>query len=297
MQYILYLDKLFNNYEVDMNRLLYLIVILLFFQDVGFSQGFYTRFRERKFSVMGGVGTSTYFGDVAVPGVRVDLTPAFELKTQYRFYKYTTARVSITNYTLAAADAVADEDYERAKRDHTFRANNFEFTAQILLYLLPLEGNYYKRPKFNAYGIAGGGFSTNNPKAKFEGSWYNINNVVHNSYQKIIVPVVPFGVGGYYKINPFFNIGIEAVYRKLFTDFVDGIGSESELDTSQFVLPEQEHIANSVAIGTHTDKKDGYFLLTVNFEYYISPLVFKNPARRSQRNMQRRRRSPMRYRK
>lgn len=105
----------------------------------------------------------------------------------------------------------------------------------------------------------------------------------------ILTPVIPMGGGVKFKLGPFFNIALEGAYRKTFTDYLDDV-STTHVDNDE--LYATDPLAATMAdrrpeIGLATvdagfrrgnpDKKDGYFIMNVKIEYFLSPLgLFSN---------------------
>src|SRR5688572_3859549 len=122
-----------------------LILAILGLPFLADAQSFYAIRRNRSLIVMGGVGNSSYFGDLKDP--RKYLDPKFNITggLQYFVNPRISVRTELTYFQLKGDDA-ASEDNSRKRRNLSFESNNFEFTATGAINLLPLGQRFYQRP-------------------------------------------------------------------------------------------------------------------------------------------------------
>jgi hypothetical protein len=260
-------------------RNLYVLIVLVLFANVSFSQSFYAIRKDRAAILVVGTGTSTYFGELANPGDYIDAKPNINAGLQYYFTPRISARAEVTWFTLEGDDSKAD-DGSRKKRNLSFKSNNVEVGFTGAVNLFPNGNRYYRRPYFNVYGFGGVGFIYFNPKAEYQGEKYALQplNTEGADYSRIGL-VIPFGLGARLKAGPNFNIAIEGGYRKLFTDYLDDV-STVHLGPAAFSDPIAAALSDrrpelglaAAPAGTqrgNPDGDDGYFLLNLKVEYYL----------------------------
>lgn len=261
-----------------------LILVLSFTALVSVAQSFYSIRRERSLIAVGGLGTSTYFGELANNGDYIDAKPTLSVGLQYYFTNRIAVRAEAAWFQLQGDDAKAD-DGSRVRRNLSFSSNNFEISTIGLIDFFPKGRRFYQRPGFNLYGFAGVGVSYINPKTEYQGEKVALQPLQTEGvkYSRII-PVVPFGLGARLKAGPFFNIAFEGGYRKTFTDYLDDVSTVHK-DPASFSDPVAAALADrrpelglsAVPAGTQRGNPaddDGYFLFTVKLEYYLSSNFF-----------------------
>jgi hypothetical protein len=260
-------------------RKLLLVITLITIANLTFAQSFYAIRKDRSVILTGGIGTSTYFGELANPGDYIDAKPTINLGLQYYFTPRVSARAELTWFTLAGDDAKAD-DSSRKKRNLSFKSNNVEVGFTGAVNLFPNGNRYYRRPYFNVYGFGGIGFIYFNPKTEYQGKKYALQplNTEGADYSRIGL-VLPFGLGARLKAGPNFNIALEGGYRKTFTDYLDDV-STVHLDPASFsdpvagALSDRRPELGLAAVGAgskrgNSSNNDGYFLLNLKIEYYL----------------------------
>lgn len=244
------------------------------------AQSFYSIRRERSLIAVGGLGTSTYFGELANPGDYIDAKPTLNVGLQYYLNNRIALRSEITWYTLQGDDSKADIESGRWKRNLSFTSSNFEVNATAIFNFFPQGKRFYQRPSLNIYGFAGFGITYFNPKADYQGSKVALQPLKTElvKYSRI-APVIPYGIGARFKAGPFFNISIEGGLRKTFTDYMDDV-STVHVDQSLFNDPIAAALSDRrpeiglplASVGDirgNPDAKDSYMLFTVKVEYYL----------------------------
>ncbi|MFM9840754.1 MAG: DUF6089 family protein [Cyclobacteriaceae bacterium] len=267
-----------------MNNKIYCIVIsLLLLSFLAEAQSFYATKRERSLILTGGLGTSTYLGDLANRTVIPNVDPNINIGLQYYFTNRISARAEVNWFTLAGDDKEATGG-GRNVRNLSFQSSCFELSAVGMVNLFAHGDRYYRRPNYNVYGFAGIGLMYFNPKATYKGTSYALQSLqTEGVAYSLVTPTIPFGLGFRLKVTPQFNISLEAGFRKTFTDYLDDVSTVYQ-DVSAFTGPDA---ATAIALADRRaeidpsvipkagDKRgdptnnDGYILLNAKIEYYL----------------------------
>jgi hypothetical protein len=273
-----------------MTRIGGVLLLLIALGIQAFSQSFYSVRRDRSLILVMGTGTSSYFGELKNDGDFIDAKPNLTVGFQYFFLPRVSGRLEATWFQLSGDDAKAD-DGSRKKRNLSFTSNNFEIALTGNIFLIPQANRYYQRPLFNPYVFVGFGLAYVNPTAKLDGERYSLPPLQTEGvkYSKI-QPVVPFGLGARLKVGPFFNVVIEAGYRKTFTDYLDDVSTvhpdKTGWDPVRSALSDRrpELGLAPYEVGTqrgNPESDDGYFLANIKIEYYLpTPFAIGDPSRR-----------------
>jgi Domain of unknown function (DUF6089) len=269
-------------------RKISLIICLIGIAGTAFSQSFYAARRERSIILTGGLGTSTYYGDMANSSDIIAAQPNINAGLQYYFTNRIGARVELNWFTLAGDDAKADVGSGRDKRGLSFQSSNFELSAVGIVNLFAHGDRYYRRPGFNVYGFAGIALLYFNPRSKdASGNLVALQPLKTEGVDySLVSPAIPYGLGARLKVTPQFNIAVEAGWRKLFTDYLDdlsgsypGLTSFTGPDAAQSQYFSDRRSNTDVNFGTTTgirgnpQNDDAYMLLNMKIEYYL-PLDF-----------------------
>jgi hypothetical protein len=273
---------------------LFLCLALVLVTELVSAQSFYAIRRERALILVGGLGTSTYFGELANDGDYIDAKPTVSAGLQYYFTNRISVRSELTWFQISGDDAEAN-DNSRIRRNLSFISNNFEFNAVGIIQLGPHGQRFYQRPKLNVYGFAGIGLLYFNPKTEYQGEKVVLQPLQTEGvkYSRVI-PTIPYGLGAKLMLSPFMNVSLEAGYRKVFTDYLDDV-STIHLGLGAFNDPLAEALSDrrpelgipAADPGTqrgNSDKKDGYMLLTVKVEYYLPGDLFGNSSKKLYKN-------------
>ncbi len=271
---------------LDMRFLRLVLVLVLFLPEWLGAQSFYAVRRER--SVIGslGLGTATYYGELANPGDYLDAKPAVNIGMQYFLNNRISIRSDLTWFQIEGNDAKAD-DASRVRRNLSFTSNNIELNAMGSINLAPHGQRYYQRPRLNFYATAGVGMLYSNPKAEYQGEKYALQPLQTEGvkYSKFNF-VIPYGLGTRIMLNPFTNLVFEGIFRLTFTDYLDDV-STVHLGSAAFSDPIAAALSDrrpelglpEVAPGTqrgNPDKNDSYMILQAKLEFYIPDDVFWN---------------------
>jgi hypothetical protein len=229
-----------------MRKLSVTLLLIIALMETLSAQNFYSKRRDRTLMFSYGAGISTYHGDMydilydgLSPGPNVGLGLRKKLGSQLSM------RLDVNWYQISAADSLTGASGtlgrsrgrtistdSREIRNLSFRARNFELSAQFIFNLIPIKGSYSRRPLINPYIIAGLGISTNNPKgldSTGSGEWVNLrelNTEVLSEPYSGVVMVVPFGFGLRLRANQFIDILVEGARRFTFSDHLDDVSSD-----------------------------------------------------------------------
>ncbi len=205
------------------------------------------------FSTVGfGVGTSSYYGDMA--GLNKPIESTFKLirySVTGNYTRHFTSRLG-GRASLSWARIVGDDYGMNAKGRNTylphlqrnlhFRNDLFEFSATGIYKLTPDSRTFDRRAQFGAYLFAGIGAVAHTPKARTPsatgagkgGDWVNLRKLNtegqgNPGYEKpysTVALVIPVGLGLRYKINRRFDVTAELSYRFTNTDYLDDVARD-----------------------------------------------------------------------
>ena len=267
-----------------MNRLLLPVFALVFacLANDALGQSFYAVRKERSLIANLGTGTANYFGEMVNPNELGKTRYNIVLGAEYYFNNRISGRAELTYFRIAGDDALANDD--RVERNLSFFSGNIELSAAGTISLFPMGQRFYQRPRFNVYGFAGVGLLYINPKARRQNGEIVALQPLQTEgvrYSRI-QPVIPYGFGLKYMIDPLFNIIIETGYRKTFTDYLDDVSSERYPDPSSLKSdlaremsdrrrerdPDYPIVPGAGKRG-NPEKKDSYILLNIKVQYYL----------------------------
>ena len=278
----------------------YLLLLSFAFLLAEFSsaQTFDLHNRDRNLIIGGGVGLTTYYGDLDNPENIIDLNLNLSVNVKHRVGNHLFLGADLTYYRLSGDD----RENKIRSRNLRFVSDNVEIIGYLMVDLIRRPARFYQRSLLNPYIYFGFGATYFNPRTDYAGETYSLRKYETNgeSYG-IIAPVAPVGLGVKLKVTHFFNILLDASYRFAFTDYLDdvakreyiinsnqnyepipGINNDIRLNliyrahqtddnakyTEQEVL---DHHVDGIRAGSYND---GYLLYSVKVEYYISPGIF-----------------------
>jgi hypothetical protein len=273
-----------------MGKIVGSVILLLTISFLTEAQSFYSARRERSLILSGGLGTSTYYGDLANSNAYVKANPNVNAALQYFLSNRIGARVELNWFTLAGDDKDANGG-GRVERNLSFQSSNFELIAVGMINLFTHGDRFYRRPGINIYGFAGIGLLYFNPKATDQlGNSVSLQPLKTEGVSySLVAPVVPVGLGIRFKVSPLFNLSIEAGFRKTFTDYLDDVsttypGSASFNGDAQAIYFSDRRVdpgVNGTAGGIrgNSNNLDSYMLLNAKVEYYL-PWAFGGEDRK-----------------
>lgn len=256
--------------------------------QLGYSQSFYATRKDRNFLVSIGSGTANYYGEMVNPGEFGTLKPNIAIGAEYYMTSRISVRSELTWFQLSGDDSKADDD--RRERNLSFTSNNIELSLLGAINLSPMGLRFYQRSQLNLHAFAGIGLLYFNPKAEYQGQKYALQPLqTENQKYSRVQPVIPFGMGARIKLDPFFNILIEAGYRITFTDYLDdasvrrypdGALLKSDLARAlsdrRVEIDTQPSDPTNVGVRGNPKENDGYFITNITLQYYIPRVMFSN---------------------
>ncbi|MFM7645249.1 MAG: hypothetical protein ACKO41_00900 [Sphingomonadales bacterium] len=157
------------------------------------------------------------------------------------------AQIGIVSGNDIHSPAISQNDIFRYDRNLEFRSGTKEFYLALSLYPLQLiptnPGSLLSR--IQPYALAGAGFFHFNPKARdVDGTWVALHPLRLEGQGFTEYPrskpyaLTQFnlnsGLGIKYYINSSLYIGVELLYRKLFTDQIDNVSADFYVDPASF---------------------------------------------------------------
>ncbi|HEV7351466.1 DUF6089 family protein [Telluribacter sp.] len=192
-----------------------------------------------------GVGTSSYYGDLA--GYTTPLSSTFELIRYHATGNYTrhftprfAARASFTwarivgdDYTLNNSGAKLGT--QKFARNLHFRNDLKEFAAIGIYKLVPDGRTADRRPQLSPYVFAGLAAVAHNPMARTPeidgGRWVRLQplgtegqgNPGSDKPYSLVQLAIPLGFGVRYKLHPKWDVSAEVGFRLTTTDYLDDV--------------------------------------------------------------------------
>ncbi|HTF16719.1 MAG TPA: hypothetical protein VK658_01535 [Chryseolinea sp.] len=264
-----------------------LLVASLVIPLTTYSQSFFALRRERNFLVSLGSGTANYYGEMVNPGELGRLRPNIAAGAEMYLTSRISVRTDLTWFQLYGNDADADDD--RAERNLHFRSNNVELAFLGVYNLSPMGQRFYQRSALNFHAFGGFAVMYMNPKAKAaNGDWTALQPLrTENVKYSRVQLVLPVGLGARIKIDPFFNILVEAGYRFTFSDYLDDASSTRYADIKpdegeRYYFSDRREGENRPREDRRTiagkrgnpGKNDGYMIANITLQYYLPNLVF-----------------------
>lgn len=250
------------------------------------------------------VNAMNYFGDVvpktSLPSFRAAATrPNIGVYYTRRFAPRISAKVALNYGRISgddskAADPNGEDSRYRYNRNMNFRNDIIELSGMAVFDLIENRNNYLKRPDFVPYITAGVAVFRHNPKgADANGDYVDLQSLQTEGVDYSLTQfAIPFGGGVRYRINKSFDIGLELITRKTFTDYLDDV-SGTFVERSTLTPGAAQYfghdITNSIRNGTNDfpnftqpgqrrgkDGNDWYTTLGVTVNYILAPRI-KNP--------------------
>ncbi|MFI5141634.1 MAG: DUF6089 family protein [Bacteroidia bacterium] len=299
-------------------RFLKIFIFFLLFCNSVFAQYFAKRdsWKKEQREIYIGGGAAGFLGDlgglnrIGTHYSYADLEPsltktAWCVGYRHRMSKKWASRTEFNFLQVSGNDALTQEPF-RHNRNLNFKSNIFEFSQNFEFAIsFDKHGNRYKIKKtlirrYHSYGsyfylTAGIGVFYYNPKEQLGGNWYNIHDYSlegqglpggPKQFSRISISI-PFGLGLKYTIARRWSVGIEYLFRKTFTDYIDGVSTVyyDKAKLLQYKGPTAVALADpSLGIiknatapngdgsgAQRGDKrdKDSYFTLTVKVGYVL----------------------------
>jgi len=260
--------------------------------------------KRKQYSSIGlSVNAMNYFGDIvpktSLPSFRAAATrPNIGVYYMHRFAPRISAKVALNYGRISgddskAADPNGRDSRYRYNRNMNFRNDIVELSGMAVFDLIENRNNYLKRPDFVPYITAGIAVFHHNPKAAdANGDYVELQPLQTEGVDYSLTQfAIPFGGGVRYRINKSFDIGLELITRKTFTDYLDDVSGTFVAD-NQLVSPAAKYFGRGITrsqsaaegFGSFTepgqrrgkDGNDWYTTLGVTVNYILAPRV-KNP--------------------
>lgn len=259
-----------------------LIVATFLLPGLANSQSFYAIRRERSLIATIGTGTANYFGEMVNPKEYGKTRYNIVVGAEYYFTNRISGRAELTYFRIAGDDALADDD--RVERNLSFFSGNIELSAVGTISLFPMGQRFYQRPKLNVFAFAGVGLLYMDPRAERQNGEKVALQPLQTEGTKYsrFQPVIPYGLGVRYMVDPFFNVVVEGGYRMTFTDHLDDVSIERYPDPASLKSDLSREMSDrrrerdpdypilpGLGKRGNPENNDGYFLLNVKVQYYL----------------------------
>lgn len=295
-----------NNYLMNKKILYPLTLIMLFSITVITAQ--HTNFNTQrnwslnKKEIMFGLGATQFLGDL---GGRDRIGTDYSLRDidwsstniggmvgfRYRFHPYWATSTTLNVGMVRGNDALTNEIIRNSRNLH-FRSLIVELSQRIEFIVwanekfgarYKVKGLKYARDKNDQIYVFGGvGATYYNPKAMYQGKWVALRPLKTEGQgltdgAKPYGPVtlsIPMGIGFRMGLNRMWRIGLEAIYVKTFSDYIDDVSgvyydptvlaSEVSATSAYLSNPSYQNSTWFNAGEQRGDKqKDAYFYLNV----------------------------------
>lgn len=234
-----------------------------------------------------GSGTSTYYGDLCESGDCLRARPQFNAGFNYRFTGRFTLRGELAYNRLYSTD----KGGKNARRNLSFRSGNPEMHVAAVFDFFQYTKFYNQRQLIRPYAFAGLGLTYISPRAELDGKWYSLAPLQTEGigYRRLI-PVIPYGGGISFKVNPYLDFSVEVGYRLTFSDYIDDVSTtfvrNSSLDPVGAALADRSAEVGvrpyNTDDGTHWKEghkrgnpgnNDGYVNVGFKLEYTLNPVI------------------------
>lgn len=179
------------------------------------------------------VGGSQYFGDLNDHYGLKNIKPSFGILARYNLNHYISLRAS-ANYTQLGYDDKFNKNAYQKMRNLNFKTDLYEATLQAEFNFFRFETADLESDR-TPYVTVGLGAFYYNPYTVFNGNKYylrpigtegqNLGAAYADRKYKDLSVCVPIGLGFKWWLVPGLNMGIEAVHRLTFTDYIDDVSA------------------------------------------------------------------------
>jgi len=176
-------------------------------------------------------GTSYYMGDLNPKKNFELMQPAVGIIARYNLSPRFAIKINGYYGTVKGDDAITKFN---EKRNLSFKSEVLEFSAQLELNFLPYVTGH-KDYFFSPYIFAGISAFNFNPKANYDGKWYNLQPLGTEGQGTIAYAdrkpyslnalAIPFGLGFKYSLSKNICFGAEWGLRKTNTDYLDDVST------------------------------------------------------------------------
>ena len=209
-----------NNWSRNKKELVFNLGVTQFLGDLGGGKG---------------VGKDYSLADLNIAATNINMGVGF----RYRFHRFF-ATTTMLNFGMIKGDDALSKESIRKARNLSFRSPflNLSQRFEWIIYANEKIGSRYgmkggaKNHNFQLYVFGGIGLAYFNPQAKYQGKWTNLRPLktegqgMENGAKNYlpITATIPAGLGMKFGIAKMWTLGIEAMYLKTFSDYIDDVG-------------------------------------------------------------------------
>ncbi len=238
------------------------------------------------------VGVSNYAGELTTNGFRPsEYHPSIGIFGRYNHSPRLAAKASVNVGQISGSD-INSGNASTLSRNLDFRSPIYEIAAMGEFNVTPYAiRNNQGAALYLTAGVAGFYF---NPQAQFNVEWFDLQPLGTEGQETAANPdqkrynrfqaSIPFGGGVKLNVTDRFNLGIEVVFRRTFTDYLDDISGlypdiealyeENPLAaTLSFRSPQYTQQAMGNPVGTqrgNSDVKDYYMFMQVTMSFNLT---------------------------
>lgn len=216
---------------------LILFIFLLFFTTSTFAQKFTPKSRTELGFMLGG---SHYYGDLNQEKHLRFTSPAAQFIIRYNVNSRVAWRSNISLGRVYGYDYRSSNPL-LVNRNLSFSSIIAEVASGVEFHYLKYQVGHSKF-RFTHYILAQAGVFYMNPKAKINGSWYNLRDIgtegqgtAINSQRRysLLQVCIPLGLGLKFSLTDRFSVGLEYGVRMTFTDYLDDVKSSTYVPKSR----------------------------------------------------------------
>lgn len=175
------------------------------------------------------LGAMNYIGDLNSQSMLGKVNPAASAIFRYDFHSRWAVQFGIAYGNVEGGNP---DDIEL--RNLSFRSHVIEGSLTVQFNFVPYQNGAYAQ-RFTPYMFAGIGVFGFNPKAMYNGSWYELQPLCTEGQglaqfpdrkpYSLVQLCVPFGLGLKCRIGKYFTVGAEYGFRKTWTDYLDDVST------------------------------------------------------------------------
>jgi len=203
-----------------------------------------------------GIGVANYKGEMsAFPNIE---SPGLGATVFYRanFSQAWSMRIGVVYADVKQSDE-GKTDLLSMSRSHEFETSIVEFSARAEYNFFDLSTDRKSPNLWTPYLFAGVGYFLMNSKTNIQPT-YELSSFT-----------IPFGVGVKFLLNDKWNINFEFGARKTFTDYIDEIGEEVNVNRGAGARDPRYYTGNP-------NDNDYYFYTGISIGFFLSP--FEHPC-------------------
>ena len=175
------------------------------------------------------LGCMNYIGDLNAQKITDKVNFAASAIIRYDFHPRWAVQFGMTYGNVESGNPDVVEI-----RNLSFRSHIIEGSLTVQFNFLPYQLGAYAQ-RFTPYMFAGIGVFGFNPKAQYNGTWYELQPLCTEGQglsqypdrepYSLIQLCVPFGLGFKCRIGKYFTVGAEYGFRKTWTDYIDDVST------------------------------------------------------------------------